>query len=273
MLGLALSTSAAAQVIPPRSPKPFPNGGSYGGPGDTVPPPCTGPGCPPPPPPPPPTICWMGPCTNDYGNDLGCYGPCFMSPQPLPGVNNINWLDVNGNPVAPPCMQGAGVYRVYHITIQNLIDAGNAAGFPWAPRSNLCFFDTCPFGVEAVFIYTTLPFQYHPEGIQTSTGGYLQACGMGYDFKIAYDNGSCSDLGYPNSQLVNSEYVGLGCTTDITNMTLQYDVACLQNLLTFYGALGLYNPWPGAGTWLTSTSVAFVVAVKCCPPSGDPTCQ
>lgn len=245
--------------------------GSYTGPGDTVPPPCTGPGCPPPPPPPPPpptTIC-NGPC--DFLNPFPCPGgPCHGIPSPLPNVTAVAWYDAQGNPVAPQCMQGPGEYRVYHITIQDLFDADAASNGLNPTFANLCFIDTCPEGVEAVFVYPTLPFRYSPYGLTTSDGGQLPACGMAYDLRVLRDNGMCEDLGTSRyGTLRNNTYLPLDCAIDISQIQLTFDAVCLNNLLSYYGSLGLYNWNPLGSTWINPSSVAFAVLVKCCSPLGQ----
>ena len=261
LVGLQLSLQSAQHTPLPPQPKP---GGTYTGPGDTVPP-CVPPGCQP-----QPQIC-SGPCTSNYGTGYGCSSACFGTPQ-AENWASIYWLDENGYSIPPECMQVAGTYRVYQITIRNLLDAATAASGSTYPRSNLCFFDDCPSGVDSLFVYTTPPFQSHPQGVQTASGGYMQVCGMTYGFKLLNDNGTCIDLGGRDSQLVNETSVALQCTTTLARMSLQFDVSCLAPILNFYGALGLYNPAPQANTFFNETTVVFVVIVKCCAPGG-PTCD
>lgn len=255
LAGLPLSLEAAAQHIPlPPQPK------RYMGPGDTVPP-CDSPLCQP-----APILCDI-PCNADF-HGYGCTSTCFGNPQ---GFNaaSIFWQDGNGYSIPPECYQVPGNYRVYEITIQDLVVAANAAvGSPYYPRSNLCFVDNCAYGVDSVFTYTTAPFQFHPTGVVTS-GGYLAVCGISHGFKLLYENGTCVDLGGRDAQVFNETYATLECTTTLSRMSLQFDLDCLNEILDLYGIYGIYNWDPLANADLDKNTVVFVVIVKCCRSTGS----
>jgi len=258
---LGAQTAAPSQpaqpgpVIQPIQVGPGPHGGgTWRGPGDTVPP-CPATGCPTPPP--PPQVNCPDPCCGDFSG-LGCF-TCDHTDQPV----TLNWL-VQW-PSAPECFQNQ-VARIHEITIGEILAACNSAN-AWPALSN-CIPATCTLGVDAVFAYTSIPFRYWETGVPTTTPGeYLPICGMCHRLQAVSTSGSCDTIS--SGATVNDTFVPLGCTSQISHFSLQIDCSCFQEILDAYALLGLYNPLGGA--YLTNDSVAFTVLVKCCSPTG-PTC-
>ena len=105
-----------------------------------------------------------------------------------------------------------------------------------------------------------------------TSGGFLDVCGISHGLKLLYESGPpCVDLGGRDAQIINQESHSLNCTTTLYRMSLQYDVSDLNDILSDYASLGIYDPDPDGNTFLDENSVVFVVIVKYCIPGG-PTC-
>jgi hypothetical protein len=260
--GLLALGGATAWLVPlgtsqgtPGGPTPRPGGGTYAGPGDTVPPGCGG--CPPPP------VCET--CLGALP-EADCSMPCFGENGPVFQNWIVDWDD------APSCMQGQAV-RIHEITIGDLLSACDASDGVWwnyyHGATNVCLPNTCPNGVDAVFVYETIPFQdFGNGGVPTGDGGSIPVCGLKFDLDISYQSAPCG--GVPPTL---PGLYPMSCQTGISRFSLQIDCSCFVDILNTYNDFGLYYPGSGLGSFMDWDTVVFVVLIKCCDPSGQGTCS
>lgn len=229
-------------------------GGTYRGPGDTVPP------CPPwCPSPPPPLLCDRT-CESNYLGE-GC-NECDMT-KGVTTSGLIGWSQ------APPCFLNEFGY-VFHVTVNDLLNACSASGDNIATICmNLGF---CGNGVDGIFVYETIPFQWFESGLPASDGSHFHACGMSYGFDVVHADGFCEEWeqdGYFGPYLFNSQCRAYQCQP-LAKANLQIDCTCFTQLLQLYQALGLYGT---PTSWLQNGDPAFSVVVKCCLSEENPTCD
>jgi len=229
-------------------------GGTYGGPGDTVPGAVVGPGA--------------GHCIDTgpaLGNFSGDHPECVVYVEEDTSVSNqlLGWPD------APTCMQN-GILGVeihpFNITIGDMLEACEYAEDGIA---SVCVETQklCPFGSDGLFVYQTIPFQAHPDGIPTTDPNeYLPVCGMDYDVCLESDDGLCDDInGVPGGH-VNETTLG---ASGEAGVNIAFDCANFTAIVNQWELLGLYDP--KGSVYLGDDDVVFTVLHKCIV-DGVPSC-
>lgn len=289
----APSPSPRTPISPTTAPPPGPNhgaGGTYAGPGDTVPPGANGPGqghC--------ETQCGFGgfgntDCYTKCDNDNippGGYGPnttqYYWNPSFLTAPSFSCVTSLSGWPAAPSCFSTTGSYRIYEITVGQLWWMLHSTSSNGTPNSTICIpIQTCPSGIDGVFIYKTIPFQYFFFGMPTGGGSNPDPslCGMASGIHIFnVTQQQCTSYTNPGphpTENDNGVLIPLKCTKDSITAKIHFNSMCFLNLLERYRAMGLYVPGPmgiNSQTWLNDSSVVFSIAVKCCDSTGSFSCQ
>lgn len=227
---------------PTRRVTPIAKRGWYGGPGDTVPPGIGGPG---------------GTCggSPSCGFDVSDPGTCHVTKAPIlyPGLSP-SWGP------APTCMQASGVAPnpvwVAQITVQDLLSAcGSISG---TGTIKICVPFTCAEGIDAIFHYTSIPFQHFPNGVPRAGGGSIPICGLGFEINgnSAWNSGT-------------SYYHCQSCLPVQDAVEILLDCGCLNDILQEYMWLQLYGQ---SNSYINGSSVVFVVIIKCCGEGCDADC-
>jgi len=227
--------------------------GSYGGPGDTVPP-ITGS------PPDPGNPCTPSPnCGGAFPPPASV--PCGINISFGPLYNGSTWTPAASTGcVMPPCMMYNPAQftplHVVDVNIFQLLYACQTAAYFNSPFAKLCITNPCFYppggGVARVFVYETIPFQTWPGGIPLPNGNVVPVCGLDFEVLGVGSGSNCWDL--------NTCGVGPFAPQPIT---ITFACECLEQILAYYQSVGLYNPFGGPSVYLSPQSVVFSVAIAC----------